>query len=176
MQFFASIQFTSVAGAAADWYFTPEDEHGHKHVQHMPLGRAISRTLRFHTGTMAVGAFIVALVQMVRDNPNHSASLWQCSIFGEFVPSAQVKFFVIYTINQIQAQSPENKMIQFLGNCLKVIISCLERFIRFLGHLAYIETAIYGKNFCLSLLKAFKRLIKVQWCCPFVLLRAAAAG
>jgi len=47
-------------------------------------------------------------------------------------------------INQVQAQSPENKMIQFLGNCLKVAIGCLERFIKFLGNMAYIQTAIYG--------------------------------
>ena len=46
------------------------------------------------------------------------------------------------------------------GNCLKVVISCVERFVKFLGHLAYIETAIYGTNFCRSLVKAFMRLIK----------------
>ena len=50
--------------------------------------------------------------------------------------------------------------IQFLGNCLKIVIGCLERFIRFLGHLAYIETAIYGTGFCRSVVKAFIRLVK----------------
>ena len=83
-------------------------------------------------------------------------------------------------INQVQAQSPENKMIQFLGNCLKVAIGCLERFIKFLGNMAYIQTAIYvsaaapfassfeasraaaaqGHNFCHSIVRAFIRLIK----------------
>eukprot|EP01052_Picozoa_sp_SAG31_P005039 SAG31_NODE_216_length_20053_cov_9.223815_8_plen_299_part_00 len=71
-----------------------------------------------------------------------------------------IKYACIYAINQVQAQSPENKLIQFLGNCLKVLVSCIERFIRFLGHVAYIETAVYGKNFCSSLLRAFKRLIR----------------
>ena len=45
-------------------------------------------------------------------------------------------------------------------NDLRLPRDQVERFIRFLGHLAYIETAIYGTNFCRSLLKAFKRLIK----------------
>ena len=40
------------------------------------------------------------------------------------------------------------------------MIGCLERFIRFLGHIAYIETAIYGTNFCRSVVKAFIRLVK----------------
>ena len=56
------------------------------------------------------------------------------------------KFAAVYAISQIQAQSPENKLIQLLGNCLKVVISCVDRFVRFLGHLAYIETAIYGTH------------------------------
>jgi hypothetical protein len=59
----ASIQFTSVSGACADWYFTPEID-GHKHVAHMPIARALARVLRFHLGTMAVGSFIVAAVQV----------------------------------------------------------------------------------------------------------------
>jgi hypothetical protein len=67
------------------------------------------------------------------------------------------KFAAVYAISQIQAQSPENKLIQLLGNCLKCVISCVDRFVRFLGHLAYIETAIYGSNFCRSILKAFAR-------------------
>jgi hypothetical protein len=81
---------------------------------------------------------------------------------GSFITAVviTVKYVAVYTITQIQAQSPENKVIQFLGNCLKVVISCLERFIRFLGHIAYIETAIYGTNFCKSVVKAFIRLVK----------------
>lgn len=59
VEFFASIQFTSVAGACADWYFTPEDEDGDKDVQYMALFRSISRTVRFHMGTMAVGCAIM---------------------------------------------------------------------------------------------------------------------
>jgi hypothetical protein len=88
-----------------------------------------------HLGTMALGSFITAVV-------------------------ITVKYVAVYTITQIQAQSPENKVIQFLGNCLKVVIGCVERFIRFLGHIAYIETAIYGTNFCRSVVKAFIRLVK----------------
>jgi hypothetical protein len=39
-------------------------------------------------------------------------------------------------------------------------MGCIERFVRFLGHLVYVETAIYGTNFCRSLIKAFRRLVK----------------
>ena len=88
-----------------------------------------------HLGTMAFGSWLVAVVMT-----------------GKFV--------AIYIITQIQAQSPENKLIKILGNCLKVVVGCVDRFVRFLGHLAYIETAIYGSNFCRSILRAFIRLVK----------------
>lgn len=140
VQWFSSIQYTSVAGAVSRWYFTPTmdvngDGKDTKDVSSFLLYDSIMRTLFHHLGTMALGSFITAVVICV-------------------------KYIAVYTITQIQAQSPENKLIQFLGNCLKVVIGCMERFIRFLGHIAYIETAIYGTNFCQSVVKAFIRLVK----------------
>ena len=91
--------------------------------------------MRHHSGTMAFGSFIIAVVICV-------------------------KFALVYAINQVQAQSPDNKVIKILGNVLKVCVSCVERFIRFVGHLAYIETAIYGNNFCHGLYKAVQALAR----------------
>lgn len=133
--FLTSVQFTAVSGAVARWYFTPEDKDGHKTVSFFLLSGSLYRVLKHHLGTMAFGSFIVAAVMTF-------------------------KFIAVYMITQVQAQSPENKVVKFLGNILKAVVGCLERFIRFLGHLAYIETAIYGTAFCRSLLKAFVRLVK----------------
>ena len=76
-------------------YFTLENEEGHKHLSHFLLSGAFFRVIKHHLGTMAFGSFIVAVV-------------------------AVAKFVAVYLIQQIQAQSPENKLIQILGNCLKV--------------------------------------------------------
>ena len=135
MWFLSSIQFTSIAGACASWYFSVPDKSGNKQVSRFLLSGSLFRVIKHHLGTMALGSFIIAAVMTA-------------------------KFVAVYVITQIQNQSPENKMIQILGSCLKVVVGCIERFIRFLGQLAYIETAIYGTNFCRSLLKAFIRLVK----------------
>eukprot|EP01043_Picozoa_sp_COSAG02_P026289 COSAG02_NODE_1510_length_12225_cov_3.918770_5_plen_314_part_00 len=84
---------------------------------------------------MAVGSFVITLV-----------------IF--------IKFVALYAVNQLQAQATENKVVQFLLKGLKYVILCVERFIRFMGHLAYIEVAIWGKTFCGGLLTAVKLLAK----------------
>ena len=70
------------------------------------------------------------------------------------------KWVATYFINQVMAQSPENKVIKFLGAFLLCVVHCIEKFVRFLGKLAYIEVAIYGHNFCTGIYCAAKRLIK----------------
>lgn len=88
------------------------DGHLTKDVSHTLLFDAIRRTMRHHLGTMAFGAFITAVV-------------------------ITIKYVLTYMISQIQAQSPENKIIKIGGEILKIAIACLERFIRFVGHIAY---------------------------------------
>lgn len=134
VQWFLSTQYTTIAGAVSKWYFTPEDPKTHaKRVSAVLLSHSAVRTVRHHSGTMAFGSFIISVVICV-------------------------KFALVYMINQVQAQSPENKLIKVLGNVLKACVACVERFVRFVGHLAYIETAIYGNNFCHALFKAVKAL------------------
>ena len=69
------------------------------------------------------------------------------------------KWIATYVIQQVMAQSPENKVIQLLGHCLICLVNCVEKLIRFLGKIAYIELAIYGHNFCTGVYTAAKRLI-----------------
>jgi choline transporter-like protein 2/4/5 len=115
VQWFLSIQYASVAGAISNWYFTMENAVTHeKQISSVMLSFSVWRTVRYHSGTMAVGSFVIAVVICV-------------------------KFFLIYMINQLQAQASENKMVQFLLKALKVCILCVEKFVRFMGHLACVH-------------------------------------
>jgi len=65
--------FMVVAGAVADWYFTPYNANGEKPVGDQPtdLGRhptyrSCLRVLRFHLGTVAFGALVIAVIQFIR--------------------------------------------------------------------------------------------------------------
>jgi choline transporter-like protein 2/4/5 len=129
-----SIQYTAIAGACADWYFTFE-ENGHRSVQRWAVERSAWRVVRYSFGSMIFGSLLIAVV-------------------------AVFKWVATYFINQVMAQSPENKVIQVLGKCLICVVHCIEKFVRFLGKLAYIEVAIYGVNFCTGIYNASKRLLK----------------
>jgi choline transporter-like protein 2/4/5 len=50
-----------IAGACADWFLATD-----KSNVGMAVFKSLGRSLRFHTGTAAFGAFLIAVVQMIR--------------------------------------------------------------------------------------------------------------
>jgi hypothetical protein len=131
---FASIQYTTVAGACADWYFTFSDDDGDRDIQHFAVPKSFYRVIRFNMGSMIFGGLLITIVVVL-------------------------KWVATYCIQQVMAQSPENKIVKFLGTCLICMVNCVEKLIRFLGKLAFIEVSIYGVNFCTGVYSAAKRLI-----------------
>lgn len=120
----------TLAGAFASYYWAfnkPSD------IPSLPLTQSFMRALRYHVGSLAFGALILTLVQVIR-------------IVLEYLDH---KF-----------RSAQNSCTKFLMCCLKCCFWCLEKFIKFLNRNAYIMIAIYGKNFCVSAKNAFKLLLR----------------
>lgn len=120
----------TLAGAFASYYWTFRKPAG---LPAFPLLAAFSRSLRYHTGSLAFGSLILSLVQMVR-------------IILEYLDS--------------KLKGAHNMAARFLLCCLKCCFWCLEKFIKFLNRNAYIMIAIYGKNFCTSAKEAFFLLMR----------------
>uniref|UniRef100_A0A9J7YPS7 Choline transporter-like protein n=1 Tax=Cyprinus carpio carpio TaxID=630221 RepID=A0A9J7YPS7_CYPCA len=98
-----------------------------------PLIQSFMRALRYHVGSLAFGALILTLVQIVR-------------IILEYLDH---KF-----------KEAQNPCTRFIMCCLKCCFYCLEKFIKFINRNAYIMIAIYGKNFCVSAKNAFSLLMR----------------
>uniref|UniRef100_A0A6Q2XMY3 Choline transporter-like protein n=1 Tax=Esox lucius TaxID=8010 RepID=A0A6Q2XMY3_ESOLU len=98
-----------------------------------PLSQAFIRTLRYHVGSLAFGALILTLVQLVR---------------------------IILEYLDHKTRAAQNPCARFLFCCLKCCFWCLEKFIKFLNRNAYIMIAVYGKNFCVSAKNAFLLLMR----------------
>uniref|UniRef100_A0A4X2LTE9 Choline transporter-like protein n=1 Tax=Vombatus ursinus TaxID=29139 RepID=A0A4X2LTE9_VOMUR len=119
-----------LAGAFASFYWAfnkPQD------IPSCPLTAAFFRTLRYHTGSLAFGALILTLVQIVR---------------------------VVLEYLDHKLRGAQNSLIRCLMCCLKCCFWCLEKFIKFLNRNAYIMIAVYGKNFCISAKNAFMLLMR----------------
>ncbi|XP_070840760.1 choline transporter-like protein 4 [Chaetodon trifascialis] len=120
----------TLAGAFASYYwaFTKPGD-----IPMFPLSASFIRSLRYHVGSLAFGALILTLVQLVR-------------IILEYIDH--------------KTRAAQNPCARFLLCCLKCCFWCLEKFIKFLNRNAYIMIAIYGKNFCVSAKNAFLLLMR----------------
>eukprot|EP01048_Picozoa_sp_COSAG05_P024579 COSAG05_NODE_5843_length_1075_cov_1.031762_2_plen_272_part_01 len=66
MYVITSVQYTTIAGACADWYFTFPDEDGDRDVQMFAVIRSLDRVIRFSFGTMVFGALLIAVVTVAK--------------------------------------------------------------------------------------------------------------
>ncbi|CAM2101336.1 unnamed protein product [Caretta caretta] len=119
-----------LAGAFAAYYWARDKP---RDIPPCALGGALLRTLRYHTGSLAFGALILTIVQLIR-------------ILLEYLDH--------------KLKGAQNPFTRCLLCCLKCCFWCLEKFIKFLNRNAYIMIAIYGKNFCTSAKNAFKLLMR----------------
>jgi hypothetical protein len=118
-----------IAGACGVWFFTVR---GHKGKQ--PAVRTgLTNALWYHTGSLAFGSLILAIVQTIR-----------------YI----IKYF------QKQAQAQKNKVMALLLRCLGYCIWCFEQCIKFLNKNAYIQVALCGTNFCRSAKAAFTLIFR----------------
>ncbi|XP_037105545.1 choline transporter-like protein 5 [Syngnathus acus] len=130
VNFVMALSQCTLAGAFATYYWAmrkPRD------IPAGPLAASFKRTLQYHIGSLAFGALILSLVQMVR-------------IILEYLDK--------------KLKHGQNRCARFMMSCLKYCFWCLERFIKFLNKNAYIMIAIHGKNFCTSSKNAFFLLMR----------------
>ncbi|XP_067468661.1 choline transporter-like protein 4 [Thunnus thynnus] len=120
----------TLAGAFASYYWAfnkPSD------IPMFPVCGGFIRSLRYHVGSLAFGALILTLVQLVR-------------IILEYIDH--------------KTRAAQNPVARFILCCMKCCFWCLEKFIKFLNRNAYIMIAVYGKNFCVSAKNAFMLLMR----------------
>lgn len=96
------------------------------------LCQSVFRALIFHTGTIAFGSLIIAIVKLIR-------------ALLEYIDK--------------KVKGKEGKAARCILCCCRCCLFCLEKFLKFLNRNAYIMTAIYGTGFFTSARRAFKVII-----------------
>ncbi|PIK57291.1 putative choline transporter-like protein 2-like [Apostichopus japonicus] len=130
LNFIIGFSHLVLAGTFATYYWTFDK----KNIPRVALGGSIWRACRYHLGSIAFGAAIIAIIQFIR-------------ILLEYL-EVQLK------------KGKENPVVKYTLKCLKCLFWCLEKFMKFINKNAYIMVAIYGKNFCKSAQKAFFLLMR----------------
>ena len=131
VQFFIYFTYSVVAGAVAEWYFTPRDENGKKITEEMstfPILKSLWRVVRYNLGTIAFGAFLIAVCKMIQK------------------PIAYI---------QKKCTSDKPNFLQRAVLCMmSCFFKCLEWILNKVNQNALLWNAIYGSNFCTSAVRA----------------------
>ncbi|CAH0747568.1 unnamed protein product [Diatraea saccharalis] len=129
MFFISGVSDMMLASTFSTWYWT-------FHKRDLPfftLTAGICRTLRYHLGTVAFGALIIAIVRVIR-------------VILEYIDHKIKKF-----------DNPFTRCILCFCKCF---FWCLENFLKFINKNAYIMCAVHGRNFCKSARDAFSLLMR----------------
>ncbi|CAG11637.1 unnamed protein product, partial [Tetraodon nigroviridis] len=130
LNFSLALEQCSLAGAFASYYWArrkPQD------LPSCPLFLSFFRAIRYHSGSLAFGALILSVVQVIK--------------------------VVLQYLDQ-KLRGLNSSLSRFITHCLKCCFWCLEKLIRYVNHNAYIMMAIYGKSFCASARAAFLLLMR----------------
>ncbi|XP_031830541.2 choline transporter-like protein 1 isoform X2 [Nomia melanderi] len=97
----------------------------------LAVTRGFGYLVRYHLGTVAFGALVIGIVRLIR---------------------------AIISFVQKRLKRYDNDLVRGILCCCQCCLWCFECALKFLTRNAYIETAIYGCNFCTGGRKAFHAL------------------
>jgi len=118
-----------IAGSVGVWFFTANQEKGSK----PSIRQALRNAFRYHLGSLAFGAFIIAVIQLIR---------------------TLMKYY------EEQAKAQKNRIVVLILKVCQCIMWCLEKCVQYLNKNAYIQIALMGTNFCTSAKKAFFLILR----------------
>lgn len=129
--FVAALGEMVLAGAFSSWYWVLDKSN----TPTFPIVGSFGRTFRYHTGTLAFGSLIIAIIKMIR-------------------------LALQYIQDKLEEKGADNPVVKAILCLCKCCFWCLEKFMKFINRNAYIFTAIYGSNFCKSAKEAFSLIIR----------------
>ncbi|GMH42049.1 hypothetical protein BSKO_09968 [Bryopsis sp. KO-2023] len=132
-QFIVGFGYTVIAGAIANFYWSRGDS---KTMAGSPVLTSMKRTVIYHLGSIALGSFIVAVIQFVR-------------ILLEYIDRKTKKL-----------QEKSHAAIKYIMQCVKCFLWCLEKIMKFINRNAYIMVSVKGTNFCVSAGRAVALLVQ----------------
>ena len=122
------------ASSACIWYFTHEkgtDDH--------PIRKSFWRGCRYHCGSLAFGALIVAIIKFIM----------------------AIMEYLKKKVDQTFGQKAEkSKIYKCIICCCQCCMNCIARTIEFINKHAYIQIALKGDSFCTAAWEGFGLLVR----------------
>ena len=120
------------ASSACIWYFTSE-----KGTENSPIAKSFKRGIRYHFGSLAFGALIVAIIQFIM-------------LFFEYLKKKV----------EATAGKKAGKCLKCLISCVQCCLACVAKVMEFINKHAYIQIALKGDSFCTAAWEGFGLIIR----------------
>lgn len=131
ISFIIAVQLFVICCSTCLWYFGGHgSDQGDGENTHMVM-MSIKWVFRYHLGSLAWGAFLIAIITMIR-----------------------VTFE--YFVYQYEKANPGNNIIwDILKCCIRCYLKCLDCCVKFMNKNAYIQVALHNSSFCLGAKESF---------------------
>lgn len=138
-QFIQGVALMTISGAVSMWYFREFNDKDNRSdndrtLQPRPIWKSLKRTVGYHAGSVALGAFLVALVQLLRA-------------------------ILAYLDRQTKGMQEKNCFLKLIFKCVACILYCFEKCMKFITRSAYVLVALKSKSFCFAAQEVFSILI-----------------
>jgi hypothetical protein len=121
------------SSSACIWYFTSE-----KGTEDNIIKKSFKRGIRYHFGSLAFGALIIAIVRLIM--------VW-LEVVKRRVESTSTK-------------KTESKCFKCIISCLQCCVGCCGKIMEFINKHAYIQIALKGDSFCTAASEGFGLIIR----------------
>jgi choline transporter-like protein 2/4/5 len=130
--FFIAVQTFATSCTTCLWYFTGSaSDSGVKGTYSVWM--AVKWGVRYHLGSLAFGAFLVAVVTMIR------------VIFE----------YIIYQYEKSGAADKDNAIYKCVKCCIRGVLKCLDCCVKYINKNAYIQIALHNSTFCTAAKESF---------------------
>ena len=134
MNFISNFGALVISHSVATWYFTKPDDRVEA-ISNMTIWESFKLCLRFHSGTVALGSFLIAAVQFMRA-------------------------VALYIQRNTSRDCRKILWVKIVFCCINCCLCMLECCMKFIAKHAYIQTAIHGTAFCPSAKNMFSLIAR----------------
>jgi hypothetical protein len=128
-----AIQQFTIAAATAQWYFEQGPDSDSRGM--VSISKGLCWSFRYHMSSLAFGSMLIAIVTFL-------------------------KVFFEYLAKKGDAVNGNNPVWQCVKWCIRCIIWCLDKCVKFITENAYIQIAINGTDFCESAKNGFFMMLR----------------
>jgi hypothetical protein len=121
------------SSSACIWYFTSE-----KGTEDSIIKKSFKRGIRYHFGSLAFGALIIAIVRFIM--------VWLESVKKRVESTA--------------GKTSESKCFRCIISCLQCCIGCIGKYMEFINKHAFIQIALKGDSFCTAAWEGFALIVR----------------